>query len=101
MTNPTAPNNHPDTLRVQVARAALQEIGRGDLAARVQPNRAGDPSICAPCNAHRTPAGPSVAEMAENGDLRLLTRAFELGHQADPQGRPDELADPTDEILGR
>jgi hypothetical protein len=53
---------------VEVAKAALCEVGLPDLAAMVEPNRAGIPMICndAAHKAHRSP----------------IARAFVLGHQA-------------------
>lgn len=53
------------SLAVQVAKAALLEVGRADLAERVQPNRAG---------------WPSIRHGADDHDV--IVKAFYLGHKA-------------------
>lgn len=63
------------TRRVDVARAALYDIGRPDLAILVRENSIGDPTV--PGDLTRPKA-----------DSVLILRAFRLGHQSDPDGAP-------------
>ena len=72
------------TRRVDVARAALLEVGRPDLAEQVKENRAGNPSFNPPCAGGGPPLLPC--------DQPLVLRAFWLGHLADPEGTPWLLA---------
>lgn len=67
-----------ETLRVSVARAALLEIGRDDLAKTIGQNRIGDPKC----------VGGIRREDRTEADSRLIVRALRLGHQADPEGAP-------------
>lgn len=64
----------PDTVAVLVARAALMEVGRPDLAAATVPNRAGMPS------SHH-----------DDADTPILVRAYLLGHLA--EGHDAQLAE--------
>ena len=70
----------PRTIRSQVAHAALLDVGRPDPARRVGTNRVGDCSFV---------GGVDSVPMT---DRRLVHRAFLLGHRADPEGRPHDLA---------
>ena len=62
--------------RVEVARAALREIGRDDLAERV--GRMGHNGH--PCFWRE--------DQDTTGDLAVVSRAIRLGHLADPDGVP-------------
>lgn len=64
------------TLRVDVTRGALLEVGREDLAKHIAENRIGDPS----CKGGIYVEGRPVA------DSHLIVRAMRLGHLADPDG---------------
>jgi hypothetical protein len=55
----------PDTLAVNVAKAALMEMGRADLARGVRTNRAGVPTL-----------------WHASSDSAVVAKAFLLGHQA-------------------
>ena len=66
------------TIRFDIARAALLDVGRPDLAAQIRENRGGDPSC--PGGIRRT--GRPMA------DSVLIIRAIRLGHQSDPEGAP-------------
>ncbi len=67
-----------ETRRVQVARAALMEVGRGDIAELVVANRIGDPRL-----PHCLADGGLTLD-----ETRLVARAFRLGHRSDPEGAP-------------
>lgn len=67
----------PATRRTSVARAALQEVGRPDLADQIGQNRAG----------HPTARGGIWGDRAE-ADATLILRAIRLGHRSDPEGAP-------------
>lgn len=58
----------PDPVQVLVARAALIEVGRSDLAEHVHANRIGAPSL--------------LPEHRGVGDGPVIGRAFLLGHRA-------------------
>lgn len=60
----------PDPLGVSVARAALMEAGRVNLARLVRPNRIGNPMV-------------SDLAVHDASDLDLVARAFLLGHLAE------------------
>lgn len=66
------------TLRVNVARGALLEVGREDLAKLIYENRIGDPSCRGGIYRPDRPTADSV----------LVARAMRLGHQSDPNGAP-------------
>ena len=69
----------PDTRAVIVARNALREVGRGDIAERVVPNRAGMPSV-----------------LHVDRDREVVVKAFLLGHLA--EGHHAELNDSDGEL---
>lgn len=64
------------TTRVDVARGALLEVGREDLARHIYENRIGDPSC----------RGGIYIEGRPIVDSHLIVRAMRLGHLADPEG---------------
>lgn len=66
------------TNRVDVARAALLDCGRPDLAHLIRVNRVGDPSCDGGVFRADRPYGDSV----------MVLSAMRLGHLADPDGAP-------------
>lgn len=66
------------TIRVDVTRGALLEVGREDLAKHICENRIGDPSC----------RGGIYIEGRPAADSSLIVRAMRLGHSADPEGAP-------------
>ena len=66
--------------RVDVARAALLEVGREDLAKLIGENRIGDPKC----------VGGIIREDRPRADSVLIMAAMRLGHMSDPDGAPVE-----------
>ena len=66
--------------RVDVARAALLEVGREDLAKLIGENRIGDPKC----------VGGVVRSGRPRSDSVLIVAAMRLGHMSDPDGAPVE-----------
>ena len=66
------------TRRVEIAQAALLDIGRPDLAALVSANRAGDPSC----------RGGIFRWDRPRCDSEMIIAAFRLGHMSDTDGAP-------------
>ncbi len=66
--------------RVDVARAALLEVGREDLAKLIGENRIGDPKC----------VGGIIREDRPRADSVLIMAAMRLGHMSDSDGAPVE-----------
>lgn len=79
------------TARVDVARAALLEVGREDLAKLIGENRIGDPKC----------VGGVVREDRPRADSVLIVTAMRLGHLSDPDGAPVECLRDVGEVDDR
>lgn len=76
------------TVRVDVARGALMDVGRPDLADLIRCNRIGNPSCC----------GGIYVEGRPLVDSEMIVTAMRLGHLADPEGPPVVCLRETDAV---